>query len=51
MFGISSASRKQRIFDGIKTLREMDGGKSPYDKTERKGTAMAQSMMIRMKIL
>ena len=31
-------------------FREMDGGKNPRAKTERRGSAIAQSTMIRMKI-
>ena len=50
MFEMSSAARKQMIFDGVKALREMDGGKSPYAKKGREGSAIAQSMMIRTSI-
>ena len=32
----SFVARKHRIFDGIQTQREMDGGKNPQAKTERK---------------
>ena len=38
------------FFDGIKTLREMDGGNNPRAQTERKSSAIAQSAMIRMEI-
>ena len=36
MIRISSVARKRRIFDIIKNQREMDGGKNPHAKTERK---------------
>ena len=36
MIRISSVARKQWIFDIIKNQREMDGGKTPHAKTERK---------------
>ena len=37
------------FFDGIKTLREMDGGNNPRAQTERKSSAIAQSAMICLK--
>ena len=38
------------FFNGLKALREMDGGKNPHAKTEGAGSGISQSMMIRMEI-
>ena len=41
MLEMSSAARKQRIFDGIKIPRTADGDKNPQVKTEARELAPA----------
>ena len=42
-----SQSKRGPIFDGIQDHREMDGGKNPQAKTERKTEIFGFSLLIR----